>query len=90
MRHIPGRYEEFLRIIYGFEHSAHEQTAVDLYAQLRSLLREWPQLLMDFAAFLLPEQALECGLVRRPGDKRSFSKPLWRATGKAGPRWWLP
>lgn len=64
LRHVPGRYEEFLRIIYEFESNAHKQTAADLYGRLRNLLREWPQLLTDFAAFLLPEQALECGLVR--------------------------
>nr|XP_056709685.1 GON-4-like protein [Euleptes europaea] len=71
LRHIPGKYEEFLRIIYEFESNAHKQTAVDLYARLRSLLREWPQLLTDFAAFLLPEQALECGLFE---EQQAFEK----------------
>ncbi|KAL7978132.1 hypothetical protein Chor_005119 [Crotalus horridus] len=41
-----------------------KQTAVDLYARLQILLQDWPQLLTDFAAFLLPEQALECGLLK--------------------------
>ncbi|XP_015277661.1 PREDICTED: GON-4-like protein [Gekko japonicus] len=71
LRHLPGKYEEFLRIIYEFESNAHKQTAVDLYARLRSLLREWPQLLTDFAAFLLPEQALECGLFE---EQQAFEK----------------
>lgn len=36
---------------------------MDLYRSLQVLLQDWPQLLKDFAAFLLPEQALACGLV---------------------------
>uniref|UniRef100_A0A8D2J9P0 GON-4-like protein n=1 Tax=Varanus komodoensis TaxID=61221 RepID=A0A8D2J9P0_VARKO len=70
-RHVPGKYEEFLRIIYEYESSAQRQTAVDLYARLRVVLREWPQLLADFAAFLLPEQALECGLFE---EQQAFEK----------------
>lgn len=38
---------------------------MDLYRSLQALLQDWPQLLKDFAAFLLPEQALACGLVSR-------------------------
>lgn len=65
LQHVPGKYEDFLRVIYEFETGADKRTAVDLYSTLRKLLHEWPQLLTDFAAFLLPEQALECGLVGR-------------------------
>nr|XP_028566871.1 GON-4-like protein isoform X3 [Podarcis muralis] len=71
LRNVPGKYEEFLHIIYEFESNAQKQTAVDLYAGLRNLLREWPQLLTDFAAFLLPEQALECGLFE---EQQAFEK----------------
>ncbi|XP_077178867.1 GON-4-like protein isoform X2 [Paroedura picta] len=71
LRNIPGKYEEFLHIIYEFESNAAKQTAVDLYARLRSLLGDWPQLLTDFAAFLLPEQALECGLFE---EQQAFEK----------------
>ncbi|XP_054850044.1 GON-4-like protein isoform X2 [Eublepharis macularius] len=71
LRHIPGKYDEFLRIIYEFESNTQKQTAVDLYARLRNLLRDWPQLLTDFAAFLLPEQALECGLFE---EQQAFEK----------------
>lgn len=63
LQNVPGKYEDFLRVIYEFETSTHKRTAVDLYSTLQNLLQEWPQLLTDFAAFLLPEQALECGLV---------------------------
>ncbi|XP_052651414.1 GON-4-like protein isoform X5 [Harpia harpyja] len=62
LQHVPGKYEDFLRVIYEFEISTDKQTAVDLYSTLQKLLHDWPQLLTDFAAFLLPEQALECGL----------------------------
>lgn len=34
-----------------------------LYHRLSGLLRPWPQLLRDFAAFLNGEQARRCGLV---------------------------
>ncbi|KAJ7307370.1 hypothetical protein JRQ81_009383 [Phrynocephalus forsythii] len=71
LRHQTGKYEAFLRIIYEFENNARKQTAVDLYAQLRGVLQEWPQLLTDFAAFLLPEQALECGLFE---EQQAFEK----------------
>lgn len=65
LQHIPGKYEDFLQVIYEFESSTQRQTAVDLYKSLQILLQDWPQLLKDFAAFLLPEQALACGLVSR-------------------------
>ncbi|XP_021564381.1 GON-4-like protein isoform X1 [Carlito syrichta] len=65
LQHIPGKYEDFLQVIYEFESSTQRQTAVDLYKSLQILLQDWPQLLKDFAAFLLPEQALACGLVSK-------------------------
>ncbi|XP_039943885.1 GON-4-like protein isoform X3 [Hirundo rustica] len=71
LQHIPGKYEDFLRVIYEFEISADKRTAVDLYTTLQKLLHDWPQLLTDFAAFLLPEQALECGLFE---EQQAFEK----------------
>ncbi|KAM3825092.1 LOW QUALITY PROTEIN: GON-4-like protein [Vipera latastei] len=71
LRLVPGKYEEFLRNIYEFENNLQKQTAVDLYARLQTLLQDWPQLLTDFAAFLLPEQALECGLFE---EQQAFEK----------------
>ncbi|XP_065430345.1 GON-4-like protein isoform X8 [Chrysemys picta bellii] len=71
LRNVPGKYEDFLRVIYEFETSTHKPTAVDLYSTLQTLLQEWPQLLTDFAAFLLPEQALECGLFE---EQQAFDK----------------
>ncbi|XP_062454024.1 GON-4-like protein isoform X2 [Rhea pennata] len=71
LQNIPGKYEDFLRVIYEFEISTDKRTAVDLYSTLQKLLHEWPQLLTDFAAFLLPEQALECGLFE---EQQAFEK----------------
>lgn len=67
LQDVPGKVEEFLGLLYDFEQSSREgesRSAVELYFQLKPVLREWPDLLRDFAAFLLPDQALECGLVR--------------------------
>ncbi|XP_045154265.1 GON-4-like protein isoform X3 [Echinops telfairi] len=71
LQHLPGKYEDFLQVIYEFEASAQKQTALDLYKSLRTLLQDWPQLLKDFAAFLLPEQALACGLFE---EQQAFEK----------------
>nr|XP_032608726.2 GON-4-like protein isoform X2 [Taeniopygia guttata] len=71
LQHIPGKYEDFLRVIYEFEIGTDKRTAVDLYCTLQQLLHDWPQLLTDFAAFLLPEQALECGLFE---EQQAFEK----------------
>ncbi|XP_048213509.1 GON-4-like protein isoform X3 [Perognathus longimembris pacificus] len=71
LQHIPGKYEDFLQVIYEFESNTQRQTAVDLYKSLQILLQEWPQLLKDFAAFLLPEQALACGLFE---EQQAFEK----------------
>ncbi|XP_027248976.1 GON-4-like protein isoform X5 [Cricetulus griseus] len=71
LQHVPGKYEDFLQVIYEFESSTQRHTAVDLYKSLQTLLQDWPQLLKDFAAFLLPEQALSCGLFE---EQQAFEK----------------
>ncbi|XP_063810963.1 GON-4-like protein [Pseudophryne corroboree] len=71
LQSVPGTYEEFLNLIYEFETRRDKRTAVELYESLRQLLHDWPQLLKDFAAFLLPEQALECGLFE---EQQAFDK----------------
>ncbi|XP_066464996.1 GON-4-like protein isoform X4 [Eleutherodactylus coqui] len=67
----PSIYQQFLNLIYEFETMGDGKTAVHLYERLRLLLHDWPQLLKDFAAFLLPEQALECGLFE---EQQAFDK----------------
>ncbi|XP_076788833.1 GON-4-like protein isoform X4 [Arvicanthis niloticus] len=71
LQHVPGKYEDFLQIIYEFESSTQMHSAVDLFRSLQTLLQDWPQLLKDFAAFLLPEQALSCGLFE---EQQAFEK----------------
>ncbi|XP_022346850.1 GON-4-like protein isoform X1 [Enhydra lutris kenyoni] len=71
LQHVPGKYEDFLQVIHEFESGTHRQTAVGLYRSLQALLQDWPQLLRDFAAFLLPEQALACGLFE---EQQAFEK----------------
>ncbi|XP_066218333.1 GON-4-like protein isoform X2 [Saccopteryx leptura] len=71
LQNVPGKYEDFLQVIYEFESGTQKQTAVDLYKSLQILLQDWPQLLKDFAAFLLPEQALACGLFE---EQQAFEK----------------
>lgn len=73
LQHIPGKYEDFFRSSMSLS-QALRQTAVDLYKSLQILLQDWPQLLKDFAAFLLPEQALACGLVSRDGGQRPHTR----------------
>ncbi|XP_069796660.1 GON-4-like protein isoform X2 [Narcine bancroftii] len=71
LRNVPGKYEEFLRVLYDFEMNPDQRTAVDLYGDLCDIVQDWPQLLKDFAAFLLPEQALQCGLFE---EQQAFDK----------------
>ncbi|CAL8336845.1 unnamed protein product [Gadus morhua 'NCC'] len=59
----PKRMEDFLSLLYEFEEAGEEQgSMVQLYRSLRRVLQDNTELLRDFAAFLQPEQALECGL----------------------------
>lgn len=67
---VPGKVEDFLGVLYEFESNPEGRTAVDLFGRLKPVLSDWPELLRDFAAFLHPEQAQECGLVR--GNKHCF------------------
>ncbi|KAI1901474.1 hypothetical protein AGOR_G00034810 [Albula goreensis] len=59
----PGKVDEFLRVLYEFQQGGDRSSLVGLFGQLKSLLKDWPELLQDFAAFLQPEQARECGLL---------------------------
>lgn len=56
----PGLPEELLQVLDQFQETGVLET---LYARLSCVLRPWPQLLRDFAAFLNPGQARRCGLV---------------------------
>ncbi|XP_030644330.1 GON-4-like protein [Chanos chanos] len=71
LRVVPGKAEEFLKVLYEFERDLEGRTSVELFNRLKPVLRDWPELLRDFAAFLQPEQAQECGLLE---EQRAFER----------------
>uniref|UniRef100_T1J6B0 Myb-like domain-containing protein n=1 Tax=Strigamia maritima TaxID=126957 RepID=T1J6B0_STRMM len=52
-------YESFLKLLYEFGQS--DKSAVQLHSEVCKLLKDYPQLCTEFVAFLMPEQAMECG-----------------------------
>ncbi|KAM4601450.1 GON-4-like protein isoform 2-T2 [Polymixia lowei] len=62
LQDVPGKVEEFLALLYEFERAGEGRSVVQLFRRLRCVLGDETDLLRDFAAFLQPEQALECGL----------------------------
>lgn len=56
--------EDFVSLLHDFEQLGEGQEVMPLFRKLRSILGDQSDLLRDFAAFLYPEQALQCGLVR--------------------------
>ncbi|XP_070996276.1 GON-4-like protein [Oncorhynchus clarkii lewisi] len=71
LQEVPGRVEEFLVVLYEFEQDGDGHTSVELFMRLKPVLNEWPELLRDFAAFLHPEQAQECGLL---SEQQAFER----------------
>ena len=61
----PGQVEDFVSLLHEFERASDGQEVTTLFRKLRLILGERTDLLRDFAAFLHPEQALQCGLVSR-------------------------
>ena len=70
---VPGRLGDFLAALCEFERGG-GRSPVELFSLIRPVLQDWPDLLRDFAAFLHPDQAQHCGLVR----------PRMSPTGTAG------
>ncbi|XP_036361780.1 uncharacterized protein LOC115215501 isoform X2 [Octopus sinensis] len=60
------RYEQFLRILFEFGKS--DYSPVVLYKSLSYLMKDYPELVHDFAAFLSPEHALLCGCYKTTVD----------------------
>uniref|UniRef100_UPI00358EE453 GON-4-like protein n=1 Tax=Myxine glutinosa TaxID=7769 RepID=UPI00358EE453 len=71
LRESPMVYSEFLRILSDFKLAPKQRSVVDMVTKLHKALRNWPDLLQEFAAFLLPEQALECGLLE---EQQAFER----------------
>lgn len=67
---VPEKLEEFLRVLSEFEKDPESRTSLELMRRLKPVLKDWPELLRDFAAFLHPDQAEECGLVIEPYSVR--------------------
>lgn len=59
----PEQLEDFVSLLHHFEQLGEGQEVMVLFRKLRSILGDQSELLRDFAAFLYPEQALQCGLV---------------------------
>ncbi|XP_076593150.1 GON-4-like protein isoform X1 [Chaetodon auriga] len=62
LQDVPGQVEAFVSLLNEFEQVGEGQEVMLLFRKLRCILGERTDLLRDFAAFLHPEQALQCGL----------------------------
>ncbi|XP_051271744.1 GON-4-like protein isoform X2 [Dicentrarchus labrax] len=62
LQDIPGQVEDFVSLLNEFERAGDGQEVMLLFRKLRCILGDRTDLLRDFAAFLHPEQALQCGL----------------------------
>lgn len=67
LQDVPGQVEEFVSLLNDFEQVGEGQEVLLLFRKLRCILGDRTDLLRDFAAFLHPEQALQCGLVSSTG-----------------------
>ncbi|XP_016126406.1 GON-4-like protein [Sinocyclocheilus grahami] len=68
---VPGKVDEFLRVLSEFEKDPESRTSLELLTRLKPVLSDWPELLRDFAAFLHPDQARECGLL---AEQQAFER----------------
>ncbi|XP_067281975.1 GON-4-like protein isoform X2 [Pseudorasbora parva] len=68
---VPGKVDEFLCVLSEFEKNPESHTSVELLTRLKPVLNDWPELLQDFAAFLHPDQARECGLL---AEQQAFER----------------
>ncbi|XP_036929966.1 GON-4-like protein isoform X1 [Acanthopagrus latus] len=62
LQDTPGQVEDFVSLLNEFEQAGDGQEVILLFRKLRCILGDRTDLLRDFAAFLHPEQALQCGL----------------------------
>ncbi|KAM7373710.1 hypothetical protein PAMP_008544 [Pampus punctatissimus] len=78
----PGRAEQLLQLLEEFSATGAPE---GLYDSLSCVLRPWPQLLRDFAAFLNQAQARRCGLLLEQQmfeHSRRFLRRLGRSLGE--------
>ncbi|XP_075995008.1 GON-4-like protein isoform X2 [Genypterus blacodes] len=62
LQDIPAKAEAFVSLLSEFEKAEEGQAVAMLFRKMRNMLGGRTDLLRDFAAFLHPDQALECGL----------------------------
>ncbi|XP_054916964.1 GON-4-like protein isoform X3 [Poeciliopsis prolifica] len=67
----PEQVQEFVSLLGEFEQAGDGQEVTRLFRKLRCILGEHTDLLRDFAAFLHPEQALQCGLLE---EQQAFER----------------
>lgn len=65
-----------MSLLHEFEQVGEGPEVTLLFRKLRGILGEETELLRDFAAFLHPEQALQCGLVSVCARVRVRSGPV--------------
>ncbi|KAG1947336.1 GON-4-like protein [Pimephales promelas] len=68
---VPGKVDEFLCVLSEFEKDPESRTSLELLTRLKPVLSDWPELLQDFAAFLHPDQARECGML---AEQQAFER----------------
>ncbi|XP_050992800.1 GON-4-like protein isoform X2 [Labeo rohita] len=68
---VPGKVDEFLCVLSEFEKDPESRTSLELLTRLKPVLSDWPELLQDFAAFLHPDQAKQCGLL---AEQQAFER----------------
>nr|AGO97378.1 ugly duckling 2 variant 2 [Danio rerio] len=71
LHQVPGKVDEFLCIPSDFVKNPESHTSLELLMRLKPILEDWPELLQDFAAFLHPDQARECGLL---AEQQAFER----------------
>ncbi|XP_074540005.1 GON-4-like protein isoform X2 [Halichoeres trimaculatus] len=71
LQDVPGQVGEFVSLLSEFEQAGEGQEVILLFRKLRCILGDRTDLLRDFAAFLLPEQALQCGLFQ---EQQAFDR----------------
>ncbi|XP_054638264.1 GON-4-like protein isoform X2 [Dunckerocampus dactyliophorus] len=70
LRDVPGKMEEFVSLLNNLE-QLEGQKVIHVFRKLRCILGSQTELMRDFAAFLHPEQALECGLFQ---EQQAFER----------------
>ncbi|XP_034016629.1 GON-4-like protein isoform X2 [Thalassophryne amazonica] len=81
----PSRTELLLQVLDQFSEAGPAGDPVDLFHRLSAVLRPWPQLLRDYAAFLNQTQARSCGLLGEQQlfeHTRHFLQQLGRSLGE--------